>query len=142
MSSTILVVDDDLHVRRFLRTVVTGHGHTVVEAGTVAEAIDAIARVHPSIVLLDLGLPDGDGLQVLQAVPAETRPPIIVLSARGQEGDKVAALDAGAEDRAFHENKLVTARFYSERELPLAGALRRKIEAGAETLMKIPAEAF
>jgi len=52
------------------------------------------------------------------------------------------ALDAGAEDRSFHENKLVTARFYSERELPLAGALRRKIEAGAETLMKIPAEAF
>jgi len=52
------------------------------------------------------------------------------------------ALDAGAEDRAFHENKLVTARFYAERELPLSGALRRKIEAGSETLMKIPAEAF
>src|SRR3954453_18422209 len=52
------------------------------------------------------------------------------------------ALAGGSEDRAFHENKLVTARFYSERELPLAGALRRKIEAGAETLMKIPAEAF
>ena len=52
------------------------------------------------------------------------------------------ALDGGADDRAFHENKLVTARFYAERELPLAGALRRKIEAGAETLMKIPAEAF
>src|SRR3954453_23119353 len=52
------------------------------------------------------------------------------------------ALEGGSEDRAFHENKLVTARFYSERELPLAGALRRKIEAGAETLMKIPAEAF
>jgi len=51
-------------------------------------------------------------------------------------------LDGGGEDRAFHENKLVTARFYAERELPLAGALRRKIEAGAETLMKIPAEAF
>lgn len=98
MSSTILVVDDDLHVRRFLRTVITGHGHTVVEAGTVAEAIDTIGRVHPAIVLLDLGLPDGDGLQVLRAVPTESRPPIIVLSARGQEGDKVAALDAGAED--------------------------------------------
>jgi len=52
------------------------------------------------------------------------------------------ALDGGTEDRSFHENKLVTARFYAERELPLAGALRRKIEAGAETLMKIPAEAF
>ncbi|HEY4056021.1 MAG TPA: response regulator [Kofleriaceae bacterium] len=98
MSSTILVVDDDLHVRRFLRTVVTGHGHTVLEAGTVAEALDAIERVHPAIVLLDLGLPDGDGLTVLRELDPETRPPIIVLSARGQEGDKVAALDAGAED--------------------------------------------
>ena len=98
MSSTILVVDDDLHVRRFLRTIVTGHGHTVVEAGSVAEAIEAIARVQPAVVLLDLGLPDGDGLQVLRQIPPESRPPIIVLSARGQEGDKVAALDAGAED--------------------------------------------
>ncbi|HEY4181832.1 MAG TPA: response regulator [Kofleriaceae bacterium] len=98
MSSTILIVDDDLHVRRFLRTVVTGHGHTVVEAGSVAEALDAIERVHPAVVLLDLGLPDGDGLSVLRELPVETRPPIIVLSARGQEGDKVAALDAGAED--------------------------------------------
>jgi hypothetical protein len=52
------------------------------------------------------------------------------------------AIDGGAEDRAFHENKLITARFYAERELPLASALRRKIEAGAETVMKIPAEAF
>jgi len=52
------------------------------------------------------------------------------------------ALDSGAEDRAFHENKLITARFYAERELPLSSALRRKIEAGSETLMKIPAEAF
>jgi hypothetical protein len=52
------------------------------------------------------------------------------------------ALDSGADDRAFHENKLTTARFYAERELPLASAHLRKIEAGAETLMKIPAEAF
>jgi two-component system KDP operon response regulator KdpE len=96
--STVLVVDDDPHVRRFLRTTLAGHGHAVAEAGTVAEAIDAIRRVRPSIVLLDLGLPDGDGLAVLRALPAEDRPPVIVLSARGQEGDKVIALDAGAED--------------------------------------------
>jgi len=96
--STILVVDDDLHVRRFLRTTLAGQGHAVVEAGTVAEAIDAIQRVQPAVVLLDLGLPDGDGLAVLRALPAEERPPVIVLSARGQEGDKVIALDAGAED--------------------------------------------
>jgi two-component system KDP operon response regulator KdpE len=96
--TTILVVDDDLNVRRFLRTTLAAHGHAVVEAGTVAEALDAIHRVRPTVVLLDLGLPDGDGLGVLRALPAEERPPIIVLSARGQEGDKVIALDAGAED--------------------------------------------
>ncbi len=96
--STILVVDDDLNVRRFLRTTLAAHGHAVAEAGTVAEALDAIQRVRPTVVLLDLGLPDGDGLGVLRALPAEERPPIIVLSARGQEGDKVIALDAGAED--------------------------------------------
>jgi two-component system KDP operon response regulator KdpE len=96
--STILVVDDDLQLRRFLRTTLAGHGHAVVEAGSVAEALDAIVRVHPAVILLDLGLPDGDGLNVLRRVPADGRPPIIVLSARGQEGDKVTALDAGAED--------------------------------------------
>ncbi len=98
VGSTILVVDDDAQLRKFLRTVISGHGYAIAEAGTVAEAISAIARVHPSAVLLDLGLPDGDGLTVLRAIPAENRPPIIVLSARGQEGDKVAALDAGADD--------------------------------------------
>jgi len=96
--TTILVVDDDLQLRRFLRTTLAGHGHSVAEAGSVAEAIDAIARVHPSVILLDLGLPDGDGLAVLRKIPAENHPPVIVLSARGQEGDKVTALDAGAED--------------------------------------------
>jgi two-component system KDP operon response regulator KdpE len=96
--TTILVVDDDLQLRRFLRTTLAGHGHAVAEAGTVAEAIDAITRIHPAVILLDLGLPDGDGLTLLRKVPPEGRPPVIVLSARGQEGDKVTALDAGAED--------------------------------------------
>jgi two-component system KDP operon response regulator KdpE len=96
--TTILVVDDDLQLRRFLRTTLAGHGHAVAEAGSVAEANAAIAQVYPSVILLDLGLPDGDGLAVLRRIPAENRPPVIVLSARGQEGDKVTALDAGAED--------------------------------------------
>ncbi len=97
-AATILVVDDDLQLRRFLRTTLTGHYGAVAEAGTVADAFDAIQRLHPALVLLDLGLPDGDGLAVIRGLPAQDRPPIIVLSARGQEGDKVAALDAGAED--------------------------------------------
>jgi two-component system KDP operon response regulator KdpE len=96
--TTILVVDDDVQLRRFLRTTLGGHGHTIVEAGSAAEAIIEIRRVQFSVVLLDLGLPDADGLSVVRAIPATERPPIIVLSARGQEGDKVAALDAGAED--------------------------------------------
>jgi two-component system KDP operon response regulator KdpE len=96
--STILIVDDDLQLRRFLRTTLAGHGHASVEAGSVAEAIDTIGRTHPSVILLDLGLPDGDGLAVLRQLPADNRPAVIVLSARGQEGDKVTALDAGADD--------------------------------------------
>jgi two-component system KDP operon response regulator KdpE len=97
--STILVVDDDEAVRRFLRTVLAGQGHTVIEAGTVAAAVGQLKLVRPDVVLLDLGLPDGDGLRVLGALPdGEPRVPVIVLSARGQEGDKVIALDSGADD--------------------------------------------
>ena len=98
MNTSILVVDDDAQLRRFLRTTLVGHGHTVVETASVADALDAIGRSRPDVVLLDLGLPDGDGLEVLRSLAPADRPPIIVLSARGHEGDKVAALDAGAED--------------------------------------------
>ena len=96
--NSVLVVDDDPHVRRFLRAALTGHGHTVSEAGSVAEALAELARQPPAVILLDLGLPDGDGLSVLRAIRPDSRVPVIVLSARGQEGDKVIALDAGADD--------------------------------------------
>jgi two-component system KDP operon response regulator KdpE len=96
--ASILVVEDDPQVRRFLRPTLAAHGYTVTEVGTVAAAIDAIERLQPAVVLLDLGLPDGDGFAVLRGLPEAPRPAVIVLSARGQEGDKVAALDAGAED--------------------------------------------
>jgi two-component system KDP operon response regulator KdpE len=97
--STILVIDDDLQVRRVLRTLLRGQGHSVVEAGTVRDGIDQIKKARPDVVLLDLGLPDGEGLVVLTAMePDEPRIPVIVLSARGQEGEKVIALDNGADD--------------------------------------------
>jgi two-component system KDP operon response regulator KdpE len=92
------VIDDDPHVRRFLRAALTGHGDAAIEAASVADALVEIRREPPAIVLLDLGLPDGDGLDVLRALRPESRAPVIVLSARGQEGDKVVALDAGADD--------------------------------------------
>lgn len=96
---SVLVIDDDPLVRRFLRAALAGNGLPVVESGTVAAALDAYARTKPAIVLLDLGLPDGDGLAVLSAIRrGGAKVPVIVLSARGQEGDKIAALDAGADD--------------------------------------------
>ncbi|MEJ7601225.1 MAG: response regulator [Kofleriaceae bacterium] len=94
----IVVIEDDPHVRRFLRTALAGHGHAVHEATTIVEGLAAIAEHRPLIVLLDLGLPDGDGLTVLRAIRPDSAVPVIVLSARGQEGDKVAALDSGADD--------------------------------------------
>jgi two-component system, OmpR family, KDP operon response regulator KdpE len=97
--STVLVVEDDQQVRRLLRTVLSGQGHTVIEASTVASAIEEVRRARPDVMLLDLGLPDGDGLAVLAELPTdEPRIPVIVLSARGKEGDKVVALDSGADD--------------------------------------------
>ena len=97
--SAVLVVEDDEAVRRFLRTVLAGHGHTVVEATTVAAAVDQLRKSRPDVILLDLGLPDGDGVRLLAELPpGEPRIPVIILSARGQEGDKVIALDSGADD--------------------------------------------
>jgi two-component system KDP operon response regulator KdpE len=94
----ILLVEDDASVRRFLRTALAGHGHATTEVETIAAALAVIPQIRPSVMLLDLGLPDGDGLTVLRMTRPEDRPPTIVLSARGQEDDKIAALDAGADD--------------------------------------------
>lgn len=98
MTTTILVIDDDAQMRRFLRNVLGAHSYTIVEAATVATAIESIQRAHPHVVLLDLGLPDGDGCDVLRAVRPHDKTPVIVLSARDKEGDKVVALDLGADD--------------------------------------------
>jgi two-component system KDP operon response regulator KdpE len=98
VSGSVLIIEDDPQVRRFLRAALGGHGHSVIEATTVAEGLAALADAPPAVVLLDLGLPDGDGLAVVRALRPVSRVPVIVLSARGQEGDKVAALDAGADD--------------------------------------------
>ncbi len=96
--ATVLVIDDDPQIRRFLRAALGSYGHLVVEAASVAAGIESIGRTRPSVILLDLGLPDGDGLAVLHAIRPDNSVPVIVLSARGQEGDKIAALDAGADD--------------------------------------------
>jgi two-component system KDP operon response regulator KdpE len=94
----VLLIEDEPQMRRFLRTALEPHGYRLVEAETAREGLAHAAAHNPDVVLLDLGLPDMDGLEVTRRVRAWSPIPIIVLSARGRESDKVAALDAGADD--------------------------------------------
>ena len=94
----VLVVEDEPQVRRFLRASLTSHGYRLVEATTVHEAQQLATSHLPELFLLNLGLPDGDGIELTRSLREWTNAPIIVLSARGREEDKVNALDAGADD--------------------------------------------
>jgi two-component system KDP operon response regulator KdpE len=94
----ILFVDDEVSIQRALAPLLRSRGYTVIIAGTGAEAIDAFQRDRPDLVILDLGLPDIDGSDVCRQIRERADTPIIVLSARGAEKDKVAALDQGADD--------------------------------------------
>lgn len=96
--TNILVVDDEPQIRRAMRTSLEAHGYAVRTAGTGQEAVVAAAEVSPDLVFLDLGLPDLDGTEVIRRVRAFSEVPVIVLSVRDQQADKVAALDAGADD--------------------------------------------
>jgi two-component system KDP operon response regulator KdpE len=94
----VLVVEDEPQIRRFLRATLTHHGYHLIEAVTAQEGLAYAATHNPALIILDLGLPDLDGLDVTRQVREWSEVPIIVLSARGQEQDKIAALDAGADD--------------------------------------------
>jgi two-component system KDP operon response regulator KdpE len=98
MLQRILVVDDEPQIQRFLRPALIAAGFDVETAGTAAEAKRLAATRAPDLIVLDLGLPDGDGKTVIEAVRAFSAVPIIVLSARDQEIEKIAALDLGAND--------------------------------------------
>lgn len=96
--SIVLVIEDELPMRRFLRASLSANGFRVVEAETGGQGISLAASHNPDVVLLDLGLPDGDGVGWLARLREWSRTPVIVISARGREEDKVDALDAGADD--------------------------------------------
>ncbi len=95
---TVLLVEDEPQMRRFLRAALGNQPYELIEAPTAREGLAQAASRNPSLILLDLGLPDADGLSVTRELRAWSSTPIIVISARGQEQDKVAALDAGADD--------------------------------------------
>jgi two-component system KDP operon response regulator KdpE len=94
----VLVVEDEPQMRRFLRASLGAEGYQVLEAWSVADGVRQVTAEHPDAVLLDLGLPDGDGIELVRRVREWSSVPVIVVSARGREEEKVAALDAGADD--------------------------------------------
>ena len=98
MTARVLVIDDEAPIRRFLRVALEAEGHAVIEGGTAREGIAATARESPGLVVLDLGLPDADGLSVLREIRGWTQVPVLILSVRADEAGKVEALDAGAQD--------------------------------------------
>jgi len=94
----VLVVDDEAAIRRYLRASLSAHGYVVFEADTGQAALSSFTAARPDLVILDLGLPDLDGIEVTRLLRQWTPIPIVILSVRGQEADKIAALDAGADD--------------------------------------------
>jgi len=94
----VLIVDDEIPIRRYLRAALSAQGFAVFEAASGQEAVNAVLAHHPDIVILDLGLPDFDGIEVTRRLREWSPIPIIILSVREAETEKVAALDAGADD--------------------------------------------
>ena len=94
----VLVVDDESAIRRYLRTALTAQGFVIYEAANGQETLKAVVENHPDVIILDLGLPDFDGVEVTRRLREWSNTPIIILSVREAEQDKIAALDAGADD--------------------------------------------
>lgn len=123
----VLVVEDETQMLRFLRTALSAQDYRVLEAGTAKEALVMATTHSPELILLDLGLPDGDGIELTRQIREWSRVPIIVISARGREDDKVTALDAGADDyltKPFGVNELLAR---------MRVALRHAAQAGMDT---------
>jgi two-component system KDP operon response regulator KdpE len=96
--ATVLLIEDERQMRRFLRVALQSEKYSVLEAETAADGLSQAATRNPDVVLLDLGLPDMDGLEVIEKLREWSIVPVIVISAREQEGDKIKALDRGADD--------------------------------------------
>ena len=130
----VLLIEDESAMRRFLRAALGTHDFRLVEAGTMREGLAQAAGRNPDVILLDLGLPDGDGLDATRQLREWTSTPIIVLSARGQEQDKIAALDAGADDyltKPFSVGELLARIRVALRHRSAGGEPPAAFEAGA-----------
>lgn len=127
----VLVVDDEVQIRRFLRISLEASGYRVFETETGKEALVKAAQLRPDLIILDLGLPDIDGLEVLGNLRGWTKTPVIVLSVRDADRDKVAALDAGADD-------YLTKPFSMEELMArMRAALRHNLPEPASPIFKV-----
>jgi two-component system KDP operon response regulator KdpE len=124
--TTVLVVDDEPQILRALRVNLAARSYDVVMASTGRQALDAAARRHPDLVVLDLGLPDMDGIEVIRGLRGWTTVPIIILSGRSESRAKVQALDAGADD-------YVTKPFNVDELLARVRAVARRSSTGEES---------
>jgi len=124
MTPCVIVIEDEPQIRRFVRTALEAEGWQVHEAATLREGLAAAGTRQPDLLVLDLGLPDGDGVTLIQDVRGWSSVPIIVLSARSDETDKIGALDAGADDyltKPFGTGELL-ARVHANLRRPRAAA--------------------
>lgn len=134
--TSVLIVDDEAPIQRALSANLRARGYEVHLAGTGEQALQLAASLHPDVVILDLGLPGIDGIEVIYGLRGWTRVPIIVLSARGAEPDKVTALDAGADDyvsKPFGMDELLAR---------LRAAVRRSTPGPADEAATVETEDF
>ncbi len=127
----ILVVDDETPIRRFLKVVLAAQGYSVSEAANGQAALDSVPANRPDLIILDLGLPDIDGVEVTRRLREWSQTPIIILSVRESEGDKIAALDAGADDylvKPFGAGELLAR---------MRAALRRQADESKEPVIRV-----
>lgn len=154
----VLVVEDEAPMRKLVCAALGAHGYRVLEAERAQQTVALLTSHNPDLVLLDLGLPDGDGLELTRRLREFSRVPVIVLSARGREDDKVAALDAGADDyltKPFGVNELLARMRVALRHAQAAGGtpeqvielpsltidlVRREVRRGEEVLHLTPIE--
>ena len=153
----VLIVEDEADIRRFVRMALEAEGHEVFEAGGVKRGLIEAGTRRPELVILDLGLPDGDGVDFIRDLRGWSTCPVIVLSARSSEADKIAALDAGADDylvKPFGAGELMArVRAQLRRQMPPVSGepliqfgdicidlTRRVVERKGETLHLTPIE--
>ena len=127
----ILIVDDEKTIRRFLKATLVSHGYNVYEAADGAEALKYALYSYPDVIILDLGLPDMDGVQVVQRIRKRSKIPIIILSVRESEADKISALDAGADDYLTKPFKI------GEMLARIRAVIRRLLPASNEPIFTI-----